>query len=48
MNEGTEDNIFRNDPVKCVYMLVLGIVTWYIFGSAYYYKDLVDIYTFRK
>lgn len=31
MNEGTEDNIFRNDLVKCVYMLVLMIVVWYSF-----------------
>lgn len=34
MNENTEDNVFRNNPMKCIYMLIWGIVVWCIFLSA--------------
>lgn len=42
MNKDTEDKVFRNDPVKCVYMFVLGIITWSIFGATYYNEGGMD------
>ena len=33
MKENTEDNVFRSDPVKSVYVLVIGAVVLYILLS---------------